>query len=175
MAKVDNKTPKNAARIRFNLVDLVLIIAVLACLVGVYLRYNISEEFGVKHELEDYVLSFEIKNIRYTSADAFPEGDALYLDGKDTVLGTILGIDSTSPSEVIYTDSKGDYKTIYYPEDSRIDLTGRLLSRGDMTERGYMLGGNTYLAPGQTYYVETPRINVSVTITKITPSETEGQ
>ena len=171
MAKTENKQQKNAARVRFNLVDLVLIIAVLACLVGVYLRYSAGDEFGVKHELDQYVLSFEINNIRYTSADAFTEGDKVYLDGKETVLGTILAIDSTSPSEVIYTDDKGDYKMVYYPEDTRIDLTGRLLSIGVMSERGYLLGGNTYLAPGQTYYVETPRINVSVTITDIEPAE----
>lgn len=174
MAQTDKKKTKNAARIRFNIVDLVLIIAVLACLVGVYLRYNISEQFGVNHEMGEYVLSFEIKNIRYTSADAFPEGDTFFLNGDDTVLGTVIAIDSTSPSEVIYTDSRGDYKTIYYPEDSRIDMTGRLLSEGMMTDRGYMLAGNTYLAPGQTYYVETPHINVSVTITGIEPAEAAG-
>ena len=171
MAKTENKQQKNAARVHFNLVDLVLIIAVLACLVGVYLRYSAGDDFGVNHELEQYVLSFEINNIRYTSADAFAEGDALYLDGKDTVLGKIMSIDSTSPSEVIYTDDKGDYKTVYYPEDTRIDLTGRMLSDGVMSDRGYLLGGNTYLAPGQTYYVETPQINVSVTITDIEPAE----
>lgn len=170
MAQTDKKKQKNAARIRFNIVDLVLIIAVLACLVGVYLRYNVSEQFGVNHELGEYVLSFEIKDIRYTSADAFPEGDTFYLDEKDVILGTVIAIDSTSPSEVIYADSKGDYKTIYYPEDSRIDLTGRLLSEGMMTDRGYMLAGNTYIAPGQTYYVETPHINVGITVTGIEPA-----
>lgn len=169
MAQPDKKTQKKPTHVRFNIIDLVLIIAVLACLVGVYLRYTASEQFGVNHELEDYVLSFEIKNIRYTSADAFPEGDPLYLNGKDTVLGTILAIDSTTPAEVVFTDKKGNYKTIYYPEDSRIDLSGRILSNGVMTERGYLLGGNTYLAPGQSYYVETPLINVSVTITAINP------
>lgn len=169
MAKTE-KTIKSASRVRFNIVDFVLIIAVLACLCGVYLRYNLSEEFGSKTEMGEYVLSFEINGIRYTSADAFPEGDKFFLDGKDTVLGTVLAIDSTSPAEIIYTDPRGDYKTIYYPEDSRIDLTGRLLSEGMMTDRGYMLGGNTHITPGQGYYIESPRINVSLTITAIEPA-----
>lgn len=170
MAKTE-KTTKSASRVRFNIVDLVLIIAVLACLCGVYLRYNLSDAFGAKTEMGEYVLSFEIASIRYTSADAFPEGDKFFLEGKDDVLGEVLGIDSTSPAEYVYTDNSGNYKTIYYPEDSRIDVSGRLRSIGMMTDRGYMLGGNIHIAPGQTYYIESPRINVNVTITGIEPVE----
>lgn len=167
----EKKSNKNPRRIRFNLVDLVLIIAVLACVTGVYLRYNVSEQFGVNHELNTFTLSFEINNIRYTSADAFPEGDAFYLKSPDKLLGTLLSIDSTSPTEVVYTDDKGNYKTAYYPEDTRIDLTGRLQTTGIMTESGFLLDGNTFLAPGQTYAVQTPRIDISVTITAIEEAE----
>lgn len=168
----EKKTVTPSRRVRFNLIDLVLIIAVLACLTGVYLRYNVSEQFGVNHELSTFVLSFEIKNIRYTSADAFPEGDSFYLNKQDKLLGTVLAIDSTSPTEVVYTDDKGNYKTAYYPEDTRIDLTGRLQATGIMTDSGFLLDGNTFLAPGQTYAVQTPRIDVSVTITAIEETET---
>ncbi|MBR7185177.1 MAG: DUF4330 family protein [Clostridia bacterium] len=163
MANTEKKTA------RFNIIDLVLIIAVLACIVSVYLRYNVSENFGVNQEMEEYVLAFEIKNIRYTSAEAFPEGDPVYLAEKDVLMGTILAIDSTTPAEVIYTDTKGDYKVIYYPEDTRIDLTGRILAKGIMTEKGFLLNGNLFLAPGQLYYVETPLITVGITVNKIQP------
>ncbi len=158
---------KKAKKIRFNLIDLVLIIALLSCIVGIYLRYNAANEFGVNHELDSYVVSFDIQNIRFTSADAFHEGDLFYLKEKNQTLGELLAIDSTSPSKTIYIDAKGNYKTLYYPEDSRIDLSGRVSAEGIMTERGFLLGGNTYLAPGETYYVETPYINVDITVTDI--------
>lgn len=160
---------KRTAKLRFNIVDLVLIIAVLACIAGVYLRFHFSEEFGVNHVQNEYAVSFEVKNIRYTSVDAFPTGDNVYLQSSRKLLGTIIGIDSTSPSQMIYTDYSGNVKQIYYPEDSRIDLTGRIAARGTLTERGFMLDGNTYLAPGASYLVLTPHINVTLTITDIQP------
>ncbi len=165
---------KKAGKIRFNLIDLVLIIAVLSCVVGIYLRYNAADKFGVNHELDSFTVSFEIENIRYTSADAFHEGDLFYLDEKNQTLGNLIAIDSTAPSKTVYIDSKGNYKTLYYPEDSRIDLTGRVLAEGIMTERGFLLGGNTYLAPGETYYVETPYINVNITVTAIEDNASAG-
>lgn len=172
MQNEKNQAKKKSPRFVLNVVDLVLIIAVLACVVGVYLRYNLSENLGVRQELSDYVLSFKIENVRFTSGDAFPEGDMVFLaETNDQELGTILAIDSTAPSEVVFTDKEGDYRILYYPEDTRIDLTGRILSSGVMTERGYMLGGNTYLAPGQSYAVETPRIYVEITITDIVSAE----
>jgi len=38
-----------------------------------------------------------------------------------------------------------------------------------MTEKGFLLNGNLFLAPGQLYYVETPLITVGITVNKIQP------
>ena len=112
--------------------------------------------------------------MRYTSADAFQEGDAAYLKTQGKLLGTVLGIDSTTPSELIYTNLSGDIRQVYYPENSRIDMEGRLLVSGVMTDRGFMLDGNTYLAPGVPYAVQTPRIDISIVIADISPLKAEN-
>ncbi len=170
MAQTEQKKGrKSDSRVRFNVVDLVIIVAILACIAGIYLRYNFGEQYGVEHELGQYEITFEVQNVRYTSADAFSEGDAVYLKTQGKLLGTVLGIDSTTPSEMIYTDLSGNIRQVYYPENSRIDMVGRLLVSGTMTDRGFMLDGNTFLAPGAIYAVQTPRIDVSIVIAEISP------
>ena len=175
MAQTEQKKGrKTDSRIRFNVIDLVIIVAILACIAGIYLRYNFGEQYGVEHQLEQYEITFQVQNVRYTSADAFQEGDAVYLKTQGKLLGTVQGIDSTTPSELIYTDLSGDIRQIYYPENSRIDMEGRLLVSGVMTDRGFMLDGNTYLAPGAAYAVQTPRIDVSIVIADISPLKAEN-
>ena len=167
--KEQKKERKPSSRIRFNIIDLVIVIALLACVAGVYLRYNFGEQYGVEHELAQYEITFEVTNIRYTSVDAFPEGDAVYLKNGGKYMGSIIGIDSTTPSEMVYTDLSGNIIQIYYPENSRIDLVGRLLASGTMTAGGFMLDGNTHLAAGTSYAVQTPHIDVTLVITDISP------
>ena len=175
MAQTEQKKGrKTDSRVRFNVIDLVIIVAILACIAGIYLRYNFGEQYGVEHQMEQYEITFQVQDVRYTSADAFQEGDAVYLKTQGELLGTVLGIDSTTPSELIYTDLSGDIRQIYYPENSRIDMEGRLLVLGVMTDRGFMLDGNIFLAPGATYAVQSPRIDVSIVIADISPRKVEN-
>lgn len=175
MAQTEQKNGrKKDSRIRFNVIDLVIIVAILACIAGIYLRYNFGDQYGVEHQMEQYEITFQVQNVRYTSADAFQEGDAVYLKTQGKLLGTVLGIDATTPSELVYTDLSGDIRQIYYPENSRIDMEGTLLVSGVMTDRGFMLDGNTYLAPGASYAVQTPRIDVSIIVADISPLKAEN-
>ena len=175
MARTDEKKlKKSGGKGRFNIIDLILLITVLACIAGIYLRYSASQDFGVKQQLDSFTLSFEVQNIRYTSADAFPSGDAVYMRSDDTYVGTILSLDSTSPTEYIFFDLAGNVKQTYYPENTRIDVTGKILSQGRMTENGFLLNGNVFVAPGRTYSIKTPHIDVDITITDITRIEEAG-
>lgn len=170
----DKKQKKPGARGRFNIIDLVLLIALLACIAGIYLRYAADRDLGSKQELDSYTLSFEVQNIRYTSADAFQADDAVYLRTDDTKIGTLLSLDSASPTEYLFFDLGGNVKQTYYPENTRIDVTGRILAEGRMTENGFMLNGNVFLAPGRSYPIMTPHIDVNITITDISLNEEAG-
>ena len=64
MAQTEQKKGrKSDSRIRFNIIDLVIIVVVVACIAGIYLRYNFGEQYGVEHQMEQYEITFQVQNV----------------------------------------------------------------------------------------------------------------
>ena len=60
-----SKETKNIfSRIRFNVVDAVLILLAILAIVGVWQRKNLQRLFDSGEALESYTVTFEIKKIR---------------------------------------------------------------------------------------------------------------
>ena len=64
-------------KIRFNIIDFMIIIAVIGCVVGVALRYNVMDRIGLSSTTNVVEIDFEIFSIRPTSFDAMVKGEKL--------------------------------------------------------------------------------------------------
>lgn len=121
-------------------------------------------------EIEDYLVSFLILDIRETSADCFNSGDVFVVTGGDA-LGTLVDTPSFTPAEIYIENDEGKQILTYSTaegDDARIDVRGTFLVSGSMTEEGFLLNGKTYLAPNKGVGIQNEKISVAITITDIT-------
>ncbi|MBE6597215.1 MAG: hypothetical protein E7641_06040 [Ruminococcaceae bacterium] len=159
----------------FNAVDALIVILAIIAVVGVYFRYNILDFLSSSRNNEEYVVSFSIENIRYTTPNYINVGDNVYLSSDGELLGVLMsesenqGALNITPASEFFTDSSGKVVEAFYPsENSRVDAKGRMLCEGVYdSEGGFSVSGKTHLAPGQTLSVYTEKVTFSIVITEI--------
>ncbi len=164
-------------RFRIKALDIVIILLIVASVVAVYFRSNILDTLTGAKNLKEYNVSFEIKDIRYTT-EKFINDDlnkkVYYEDG--TELGTLIEASdisiyaiSSSYAQKNFTTKDGkNVVSLPCPKDTRIDANGRLRCKGTISEDGYFLvGGTKYLAPGDTVPIKTAHVTLNITITNI--------
>lgn len=151
-----------AAKKRFNAVDFFIIAAIMACIAGVALRYNLIEKLSVGTPKDTVEISFYIHNISEYSAQALVVGDDVYSGG--TYLGKISTVD-ISKAEYYFENSEGVLELTY--DERRYDVRGTIIGSGTMTEDGFMLNNNTYIAAGKEMLVSTKNITVNILVTNL--------
>ena len=166
----NSETKGVLSRIRFNVVDAVLILLAILAIVGVWQRKNLQNLFDSGEALETYTVTFEIKKIRSTTADLLEKGTALYLEdnGARVSLGTLAEQASTSAATVYLQNEAGETVKAVYPQDSfeyLLDANGILICRGIEHEGTFLLEGKSYLAINQVVkaYTETADFEIRIT------------
>lgn len=154
--------------IPFNLLDVFLILLVILCLVGVFQRRNLRALFAGTEELETYTVSFEIKEIRTTSATLLKKDTALFIeqDGKRIPLGSVAEI-SGSVATVYLQNTEGATVVAAYPADTYYDIEGQLTCRGIDNNGAFLLEGKAYLAAGQTVIAQSENADFELRIVNI--------
>lgn len=167
---------ENKKKLKLNALDIFIILAVVLCIAGVGIRYYVSyggEIPGQSTVYETYLVNFSVSNIRETSADYFVPGDTFYITQTGDKLGVLTDTVSTTPSEIPIEMANGEYSLAYAVDNEelgrgRIDVTGTLLVEGKMTEDGFLVGGNTYIAPNKSLSVQSTNIYVNIIVKDIT-------
>ena len=152
---------------RFNVIDVLIILIALACVVGLVLRFGNVGGLSTTENLKAFDVYFSVSNIAYTSEDAFVQGDTVRLADSGAVLGEFAGLESILPAEFLARDESGNLIAVNYPESTRIDVTGRIVSHGVMSDNGYLLNGTTYIAAGTEYVVQSEHMDFVLKITNI--------
>ena len=160
------------SRIRFNVVDAVLILLAILAIVGVWQRKNLQRLFDSGEALESYTVTFEIKKIRSTTADLLEKGTEFYLQDQNTrvSLGTLAEQVSTSAATVYLQDKDGNTVKAVYPQDNfeyLLDAGGMLNCRGIEHDGVFLLEGKTYLAVNQVVAAYTETADFEIRITSI--------
>lgn len=163
----DTQTKKRAG---FNALDAFIILVVLMCLVGAGLRMFMGENGENVTPNEKYVVSFIIREAIGSDADVLASGDVFYIDTTDAVFGTLDGDPVVSPKQVNVIDENGQLNIDYSVGDS-VYIRGRIIVEGYMSAEGFMLNGNTYLAPSSEIDVHTQYLMKTLEVTEITKYE----
>lgn len=170
--KNEKDKSKHARRFPLNAFDIALILLAILCIVGVFQRNNLQQMFEKDEALENYTLTFEIKQMRSTAAELLVQGTELYLTEADArvSLGTLSGPFNAVPATVYLQDKDGNTVKAVYPEDDyeRLqDGTGTLNCRGIIHEGRFLLEGKTYLAVNQAVTAYTENADFEIRITSI--------
>ena len=164
---------------KFGILDVVIILLIITCVLGVYFRYNILDLLNNDKNMKEYAISYSIEDIRYSTPDSVHINDAVYFADDETQLGTVMEASqgsalalSVRPAEKTFLSDKGTMEKVSYPNETRVDAKGRLLCKGSYSDDGgFLVNGSRYISAGQSIYVYTELVTVSITITDIQPVE----
>lgn len=180
MARVKKTKAEKKNTPHFNVLDAMIIILVVAAVVGIYFRYNIIDFLTNDKNNDEYVISFSVENVRYTTPNYISVEDTVYFKSNGDVLGKIISESEKNPVErsaayETFVKSNGEMVKGYYPEESRVNFSGRLLCEGSYSsETGFCLDGSTYIAPGQMIEVYTERVSFVLSVNSIELYEEES-
>lgn len=154
------ETKKN----RFNIIDVVIILVVIALAAGIALRYDF---FGRNKEIatnDTVIISFLIRSAAEGREQQFHEGDAFTYDGQ--ALGELLKV-SVTPAELITAGEDGEFKMTTVP--GKVDIRGEIRAVGTITDTGFRLGSTTYLAANMDIEIKSKYVGMVCLITGIRP------
>ena len=170
-----NNSGKTQKR-RIGVLDVCILVAFVAIIAGVAARYVLRDNSSMAQPkaLQNYLVDFEIKNIRGTSEKYLKTDSAFYLDETGDYLGVVYKKEVLSdPAMTEYVTPEGD--VVYVPnlrdagdDLCRIDVTGTFLVSGYVDDNGFfLLNGNRYLGLSKEVAVRSRELMVKVIITDI--------
>ena len=140
----------NANKKRFNIIDAVLILAILVIVAGVIVRSGFAGSFMNKFEEGQLEYEFMVNSIKATSEQCFKVGEKLYSQTTHKEVGEIVSF-YTRPAEAYIELSNGQIVKTIIPD--RIDVIGVAKAKGTIDDDGRcMLDGTTHIAAGKNIY-----------------------
>lgn len=149
---------------RFNIIDFLLIVLILAALISVLLRNDVTRALNVGQKKTNIEYTFMVENIRDISCDKFAEGKEFLLQSNEKSIGTLTSYE-VLPYEQFVELSNGEIVKTQVPE--RYTLKGTVAAQVRKAEDGYYLDDNTFLCPGSTFYVKFDILHFMITVISV--------
>lgn len=171
-------------KVRFNILDAVIVLLVVLCIVGICFRYSIMDSLGLGQEMAEYTVEFCVSGMDSTLPDFLGEGNALYFAdaGKAGVLcgvsefSNMTAISAGSPALIIkphtvyVDDGNGAVVSAAYPDNKLVDAEGAFRCNGAYSDDGrFSVEGKSFITIGQTVTLYTDTVTLNVTVTDISP------
>ena len=168
-----NEGLKKGVRSRLNVLDVVLILLLAFCIVGVWQRDNLKKIFDAEVEATAYRVTFEIKALPLSMAESLVDETALYLeeDGELSRLSTLDGAPTKTPTVAYTVDEEGNTVVVTYPtegEYARFDLRAAFSCTGVLRESSLVCDEVT-LTVGETLRLSTETGSFEILILSIAP------
>ena len=166
------KTPKR----RIGVLDVCILVAIVVIIAGVAARFILRDTSSMAQPkaLANYLVDFEIKDIRGTSEKYLKTVSAFYLDETGDYLGVVYKKEVLSdPAMTEYVTPEGEVVYAANTRDigddlCRIDVTGTFLVSGYVDDNGFfLLNGNRYLGLSKEVAVRSRELMVNIIITDI--------
>ena len=115
---------KKTTSVRFNLLDIALIVLAVLCVVSVWQRGNLKKIFDRSGVYQSYTVHFSVNDVPQGVAKALTEGVTLYTeeDGTRCTLGTLHEIVSSDPDATGAVDVNGTVMCLILQKDHHFFL-----------------------------------------------------
>ncbi len=157
-----DKKENQRNRIQFSVIDFIILLLILAGLCGVVLRYDLANRLFSQTALTEARITFVAEAVSPEEAAVFTENTIFYTENSS--FGTLTTITS-EPAIIFYETSIGALAS--YEDPKRVDISGSFSSEVLLTDDGYLLNGNTFIAAGSTFTVKAHSASVLITIISI--------
>ncbi len=149
-------------RVRFSVIDFIVILLVIACVVGIVLRYDLAERLFSDSVKKETRVTFIAEGISSEEAEAFRLNTDFY--SGDAFFGTLSSVE-TAPAVIYYENANGVLAS--YEDGSRFDLRGSFTVSAVSGDNGYLLNGNTFLAAGSVFTLQANSVSVEITVLSV--------
>lgn len=160
---------------RLGALDICIILALVACVISVGLRYFSVQNSSVSKnvQLENYIVSFEVYDIRDSSAKNFMnKGTNFYLQETGALIGSLREGITIRDAEKLYEMPNGEVVLVTNGGTGdlyRVDVEASLECTGTMNESGsFLLNGNQYIGINQELKIYSKYLAITVKVTGIT-------
>ena len=151
--------------VRFNIIDFLIIIAVLASVSVLIFRSTISDFVGNVVYNDDAAVTFTVREVSLDQAQMLKKGDKLYTGSME--LGEVVSV--TYTNSMINVDVESGEGVVYQrvADPEKYDVTVTVSSVGAFFEDGYHLAGEMYLGVGKNLTVYSDNYSCNCIITAI--------
>ena len=147
---MNKKTQKNN---RFNIIDFMLIVAVLACIIGVAARTNIKQNVLLSDDTA--TVTVMVRGLMKDSVKQLVAGDKYYYQSTGGSIGTLQSFQAT-PSKVRTPRMDG---TIVISESAdRADVICKVKVEGVATDTGFHVDGAQFIGSGSSIFVRSKNL-----------------
>ena len=159
---------------RLGALDVLIIFLILAVAASVALRWyrgrNSDTASGV--QMDPYVITFEIMNIRDSSAQSYLEtGTNFYLEDTNQLFGTLREGKTIRDAEKYYEMPDGEIRLVSTDltgDFYRVDVEASVTARGRMDGEGrFLLDGSKYIGTNREITIYSKYLTVTVLVTGI--------
>ena len=157
--------PEIKKKHRINIIDLVLILAVLACAAGIFIRSNLHETVLIRNEQKVRVTILS-EALLTESTESMHLNDSFRFSSNNEVFGDLLDLE-LSPAKLRFFNNDGTVTITHY--EDRKDAVCTFEATGYDTENGFMINGNTFVGCGSTFNLRSKFIEIQCTVLDIQP------
>ena len=132
---------------RVSIVDIVIVLAVLALVVGFVYRRAAPRFEDILRPDETFYVTFEVNRIRSSliTDNTIVIGEPVFRQHDRQPLGTIIAYERHPATEII---RRADGTAVLAEMEGRYSLRIIIEAVGSITGAGYLVGGSNYMAPG---------------------------
>jgi len=161
---------KENRKLRFNIVDLMIILFVILALVGIFLRYDMADRLNLRAQGETFEVEFIVRGILRGTEHPLHTGATFYIGRESIPLGVISEIWDIREAVEYVADVNGEIVRSYLPD--RVDIIGVMVSTGRTTSEGYrMINGNAFVTTGSWWLAHTGFREVVIRVLDVTTVE----
>ena len=149
-------------KIKFNILDVIVILIVAVLIVAYCFRSNIfTNTFAVSNS-SSMKVSVKVEGVRLYTVEAFSEGDSIYDKETGNYLGMITEIKYEPSYETVKLDGSqtedGTAKAVLLESPGRYDVYLNFDATGKISEEGSYINGNKLVAPNSTISISTQKV-----------------
>lgn len=156
---------KNSSKIRFGLLDAVVLIVVIALALALVFRYTADKRLFV-YDTEEYTVRVKACGLQYTTVNMLDSNANVYLeDGK--LLGVFVHAPTVTPMLSYSTTSAGDIIAAYYPDNTLVDIVTDIECDLIVNDGMIMTKSGVHIAVGAVLKIHTETVDLTVEITSL--------
>jgi hypothetical protein len=156
---------KNSSKIRFGLLDAVVLIVAIALVGALVFRYTADKNLFA-YNTEKYTVTVKACGLQYTTVNMIGSDEAVYLeDGKP--IGSFVHAPTVTPMLSYSTTTSGDIIAAYYPDNTLVDIVTDIECDLIAKDGLIMTKSGVHIAVGAVIELHTETVDLTVEITSV--------